>query len=74
MCHHRADLFEDNEIKGLLKFVPWWAKLSPSAEQGGEAGEFTCFLPFTVLYIVLLGVFFYKKKQLTLFIFFLFFL
>uniref|UniRef100_H3CPH7 Protein SHQ1 homolog n=1 Tax=Tetraodon nigroviridis TaxID=99883 RepID=H3CPH7_TETNG len=24
--HYLADLFEDDEIKGLLKFVPWWAK------------------------------------------------
>ncbi|XP_076601495.1 protein SHQ1 homolog [Chaetodon auriga] len=35
--HYLADLFEDDEIKGLLKFRPWWAKLSPSAEQEGEA-------------------------------------
>lgn len=32
-------MFEDDEIKGLLEFVPWWAKLSPSAEQQGDAGE-----------------------------------
>lgn len=43
MCHHRADLFEEEEIKGLLKFVPWWAKLKPSGEQEGEAGEFKSF-------------------------------
>ncbi|XP_039653435.1 protein SHQ1 homolog isoform X1 [Perca fluviatilis] len=35
--HYLADLFEDEEIKGLLKFRPWWAKLSPSTEQEGEA-------------------------------------
>uniref|UniRef100_A0A3Q3WWP4 Protein SHQ1 homolog n=1 Tax=Mola mola TaxID=94237 RepID=A0A3Q3WWP4_MOLML len=35
--HYLADLFENDEVKGLLKFVPWWAKLSPSAEQEGEA-------------------------------------
>nr|XP_046240727.1 protein SHQ1 homolog [Scatophagus argus] len=35
--HYLADLFEDEEIKGLLRFTPWWAKLSPSAEQEGEA-------------------------------------
>eukprot|EP00066_Takifugu_rubripes_P007928 XP_003973782.1 PREDICTED: protein SHQ1 homolog isoform X2 [Takifugu rubripes] len=35
--HYLADLFEDDEIKGLLKFVPWWEKLGPSAEQQGEA-------------------------------------
>ncbi|XP_044021730.1 protein SHQ1 homolog isoform X2 [Siniperca chuatsi] len=35
--HYLADLFEDDEIKGLLKLRPWWAKLSPSTEQEGEA-------------------------------------
>lgn len=35
--HYLADLFEDDEIKGLLKFTPWWTKLSPSTEQEGEA-------------------------------------
>ncbi|XP_060926150.1 protein SHQ1 homolog [Limanda limanda] len=35
--HYLADLFEDDEIKGLLKFKPWWAKLSPSTVQDGEA-------------------------------------
>ncbi|KAI3370448.1 hypothetical protein L3Q82_025211 [Scortum barcoo] len=35
--HYLADLFEDDEIKGLLKFRPWWAKLSPSTVQEGEA-------------------------------------
>ncbi|KAF3855811.1 hypothetical protein F7725_016534 [Dissostichus mawsoni] len=28
--HYLADLFEDEEIKRLLKFSPWWAKLSPT--------------------------------------------
>ncbi|KAK2862576.1 hypothetical protein Q5P01_002109 [Channa striata] len=35
--HYLADFFEDDEIKGLLKFRPWWTKLSPSTEQEGEA-------------------------------------
>ncbi|XP_051270091.1 protein SHQ1 homolog isoform X2 [Dicentrarchus labrax] len=35
--HYLADLFEDDEIKGLLKFRPWWTKLSPSTEQEEEA-------------------------------------
>ncbi|XP_040890972.1 protein SHQ1 homolog [Toxotes jaculatrix] len=35
--HYLADLFEDEEIKGLLKFRPWWEKLLPSTEQEGEA-------------------------------------
>ncbi|XP_044205453.1 protein SHQ1 homolog [Thunnus albacares] len=35
--HYLADLFEDDEIKRLLKFRPWWAKLSPSTDQEGEA-------------------------------------
>ncbi|KAA8593518.1 hypothetical protein FQN60_009634 [Etheostoma spectabile] len=35
--HYLADLFEDEQIKRLLKFRPWWAKLSPSTEQEGEA-------------------------------------
>ncbi|XP_070707827.1 protein SHQ1 homolog isoform X2 [Pempheris klunzingeri] len=35
--HYLADLFEDEEIKGLLKFRPWWAKLSPCAAQEGAA-------------------------------------
>ncbi|XP_040015547.1 protein SHQ1 homolog isoform X5 [Xiphias gladius] len=37
--HYLADLFEDDEIKGLLKFKPWWTKLSPSTEQEGEVGK-----------------------------------
>lgn len=43
LCHFRADLFEDSEIKELLKFRPWWDKLSPT-EQGGQAGEFKSYL------------------------------
>uniref|UniRef100_A0A667XT66 Protein SHQ1 homolog n=1 Tax=Myripristis murdjan TaxID=586833 RepID=A0A667XT66_9TELE len=35
--HYLADLFEDQEIKGLLKFRPWWAELSSSSGQDGEA-------------------------------------
>ncbi|KAM7423171.1 hypothetical protein PAMA_010954 [Pampus argenteus] len=35
--HYLADLFEDDEIKRLLEFRAWWAKLSPSADQEGEA-------------------------------------
>ncbi|XP_032404872.1 protein SHQ1 homolog isoform X2 [Xiphophorus hellerii] len=35
--HYLADLFEDNEINRLLKFTPWWSKLSPSMEQKGES-------------------------------------
>lgn len=46
VSHCRADLFEDNEIQGLLKFRPWWTKLSPSTEQEGEAGEFKMSLKF----------------------------
>lgn len=43
ICLCRADFFEDDEIKGLLKFKPWWSELSPSTEQEGEAGEFKSF-------------------------------
>ncbi|XP_068171986.1 protein SHQ1 homolog isoform X2 [Antennarius striatus] len=39
--HYLADLYEDDEIKGLLKFTPWWAKTTPSAEQGGESAAFS---------------------------------
>lgn len=39
VCACRADLFEDEEIKGLLKFEPWWAALKPSGDQEGGAGE-----------------------------------
>ncbi|XP_068450423.1 protein SHQ1 homolog [Clinocottus analis] len=35
--HYLADFFEDEEIKGLLEFRPWWEKLSPSTDQNGEA-------------------------------------
>ncbi|KAM9759476.1 protein SHQ1 homolog isoform 2-T2 [Menidia menidia] len=35
--HYLADLFEDEEIKGLLKFRPWWAKLTASSEEDGES-------------------------------------
>uniref|UniRef100_A0A7N6BVG6 Protein SHQ1 homolog n=1 Tax=Anabas testudineus TaxID=64144 RepID=A0A7N6BVG6_ANATE len=35
--HYLADLFEDNEIQGLLKFRPWWTKLSPTTGQDEEA-------------------------------------
>ncbi|XP_054640901.1 protein SHQ1 homolog isoform X3 [Dunckerocampus dactyliophorus] len=35
--HYLADLFEDDEIKRLLKFQPWWTKHSPSPEHEGEA-------------------------------------
>lgn len=42
----RADLFEDSEIQVLLKFKPWWTKLSPSTAQEGEAGESKMFIIF----------------------------
>ncbi|XP_077430190.1 protein SHQ1 homolog [Vanacampus margaritifer] len=35
--HYLADLFEDGEIKRLLKFRSWWKKLSPSPEQDEES-------------------------------------
>lgn len=35
--HYLADLFEDNEIKGLLKYKPWWTELRCSSD-GGEGG------------------------------------
>ncbi|XP_061687820.1 protein SHQ1 homolog isoform X2 [Syngnathoides biaculeatus] len=34
--HYLADLFEDTEIKRLLKFRSWWTKLCPSQEQEEE--------------------------------------
>ncbi|KAK7916359.1 hypothetical protein WMY93_012120 [Mugilogobius chulae] len=34
--HYLADLFEDDEIKGLLNYKPWWTKC-PS-DQEGQAG------------------------------------
>ncbi|KAJ7998581.1 hypothetical protein DPEC_G00206390 [Dallia pectoralis] len=40
--HYLADLFEDQEIQGLLKFCPWWCDLSlDSLQQGQEALSFT---------------------------------
>ncbi|MEQ2212285.1 hypothetical protein XENOCAPTIV_028744 [Xenoophorus captivus] len=36
--HYLADLFEDDEMNRLLKFTPWWSKLSPSTEQEEESG------------------------------------
>ncbi|XP_041836037.1 protein SHQ1 homolog isoform X2 [Melanotaenia boesemani] len=40
--HYLADLFEDDEIKVLLKFKPWWTKLSSSTKEDGEsAAAFT---------------------------------
>lgn len=57
-------MFEDDEIKGLLKFVPWWAELSPSAEQQGGAGESSLFLIITTLLLFLLS-----SKSLHLIIF-----
>ncbi|KAM9859785.1 protein SHQ1 homolog isoform 1-T3 [Aulostomus maculatus] len=35
--HYLADLFEDEEIKGLLEFRPWWAAPSPPPQQEGAA-------------------------------------
>ncbi|XP_074521458.1 protein SHQ1 homolog [Halichoeres trimaculatus] len=34
--HYLADLFEDDDIKRLIKYRPWWEKLSPSTKQGEE--------------------------------------
>ncbi|KAM4612999.1 protein SHQ1 homolog [Polymixia lowei] len=34
--HYLLDLFEDNIIRGLLKFCPWWAAVSSSSDQEGE--------------------------------------
>ncbi|XP_049589724.1 protein SHQ1 homolog [Syngnathus scovelli] len=34
--HYLADLFEDDEIKRLLKFRPWWTNLCSSPEQEEE--------------------------------------
>lgn len=36
--HYLADLFEDDEIKGLLRYKPWWTKLKCSSNQEEEAG------------------------------------
>ncbi|XP_037535069.1 protein SHQ1 homolog [Nematolebias whitei] len=38
--HYLADLYEDDEINRLLKFRPWWTKLSASTEEEEECGEF----------------------------------
>uniref|UniRef100_A0A8C7LMW5 Protein SHQ1 homolog n=1 Tax=Oncorhynchus kisutch TaxID=8019 RepID=A0A8C7LMW5_ONCKI len=35
--HYLADLFEDEEIQGLLKFLPWWSDLCPDSIRQGEA-------------------------------------
>uniref|UniRef100_A0A672HSW2 Protein SHQ1 homolog n=1 Tax=Salarias fasciatus TaxID=181472 RepID=A0A672HSW2_SALFA len=35
--HYLADLFEDDEIKGLLKFKPWWTEPSRPTEQEAES-------------------------------------
>uniref|UniRef100_A0A674C849 Protein SHQ1 homolog n=1 Tax=Salmo trutta TaxID=8032 RepID=A0A674C849_SALTR len=35
--HYLADLFEDEEIQGLLKFRPWWSDLCPDSIRQGEA-------------------------------------
>ncbi|CAN9512570.1 unnamed protein product [Ophioblennius macclurei] len=35
--HYLADLFEDEEIKALLTFEPWWTKTSRPAEQDAES-------------------------------------
>ncbi|XP_061641105.1 protein SHQ1 homolog isoform X3 [Phyllopteryx taeniolatus] len=39
--HYLADLFEDAEIKRLLKFRSWWTKLCHSPEQEEEPGGVT---------------------------------
>lgn len=39
--HYLADLFEDDEIKGLLKHKPWWTKLKCSSDEGEAAITFT---------------------------------
>ncbi|KAM3877980.1 protein SHQ1 homolog [Diretmus argenteus] len=39
--HYLADLFEDEEIQRLLKFKPWWAKLSRSDQEGEADVSFT---------------------------------
>ncbi|KAM9813993.1 protein SHQ1 homolog [Neosynchiropus ocellatus] len=38
--HYLADLFEDDDIKRLLKFRPWWAEVS-SADSGVDGLSFT---------------------------------
>lgn len=61
MCHCRADLFEDNEIQGLLKFRPWWTKLSPTTGQDEEAGEFKMSLKIMMYRCSALAWFCYKN-------------
>lgn len=39
--HYLADLFEDCEITGLLKYKPWWTKLKCSSEQEEAGVAFT---------------------------------
>lgn len=39
--HYLADLFEDDEIKGLMKHKPWWAKLKCSSDEGEAGVSFT---------------------------------
>ncbi|XP_072308002.1 protein SHQ1 homolog [Eucyclogobius newberryi] len=36
--HYLADLFEGDEVNGLLNYKPWWTKLKCSVDQEGEAG------------------------------------
>lgn len=44
VCVCSADLFEDEEIQGLLKFRPWWSDLCPDSIRQGEAGELESYL------------------------------
>ncbi|XP_034551773.1 protein SHQ1 homolog [Notolabrus celidotus] len=39
--HYLADLFEDEEIKMLLKYKPWWEKLTPSKLEEETSISFT---------------------------------
>uniref|UniRef100_A0A8C6SN12 Protein SHQ1 homolog n=1 Tax=Neogobius melanostomus TaxID=47308 RepID=A0A8C6SN12_9GOBI len=39
--HFLADLFENDEIKGLLKYKPWWTKLKCSSAQEEAGVSFT---------------------------------
>lgn len=48
-------MFEDGEIKGLLKFRPWWTKLGPPTEQEGQSGEFMSSFKSVRHRLVLLG-------------------
>lgn len=36
--HYLADLYEEDEIKRLLKYKPWWTKLKCSSDEEVEAG------------------------------------